>query len=120
MSAAPAITRPDLGSEHLRRIGAYVEARSAIQCPPDKQYLFESRLRNVMRDFGIDNLFELAGRLNLSTSSLLGDAVVEAMTTNETSWFRDIHPFEALREGIIPDLVVMRAKDRRLSVWSAA
>jgi chemotaxis protein methyltransferase CheR len=120
MSTLTSPARPGLSSEHLRRIGAYVEARSAIQCPPDKQYLFESRLRNVMRDFGIDNLFELAGRLNLSTSSLLGDAVVEAMTTNETSWFRDIHPFEALREGIIPDLVEMRAKDRRLSVWSAA
>ncbi len=120
MSAAPAITRPDLGSEHLRRIGAYVEARSAIQCPPDKQYLFESRLRHVLRDFGLANLHELSTRLNLSTSSLLGDAVVEAMTTNETSWFRDIHPFEALREGILPELIESRAKDRRLQVWSAA
>ena len=120
MSTASLTPPVDASVDTLRRIGAYVENRSAILCPPDKAYLFESRLRKVIREYNLSGLTELASRLNVSVPSPLGDAVVEAMTTNETSWFRDVHPFEALRTGIIPELVQTKQPTRKLSVWSAA
>jgi len=105
---------------HFETIGQFVESRSAILCPPDKRYLFEARLRPVMRDHGIADIAELATRLRGGGSLTLGEAVIEAMTTNETSWFRDIHPFEAMRTGIFPELIEARAATRKLSIWSAA
>lgn len=120
MSTASLAPPVDASVDTLRRIGSYVEHRSAILCPPDKAYLFESRLRKVIRAHGLSGLTELASRLNVSVPSPLGDDVVEAMTTNETSWFRDVHPFEAMRTGIIPDLVQTKQSTRKLSVWSAA
>jgi chemotaxis protein methyltransferase CheR len=105
---------------HFETIGQFVESRSAILCPPDKRYLFEARLRPVMRDHGIADIAELATRLKGGGSLILGEAVIEAMTTNETSWFRDIHPFEAMRTGIFPELIEARAATRKLSIWSAA
>ncbi len=115
MTVSPVASAADLQS-----IGAYVESRSAILCPPEKHYLFEARLRPVIRQHGLSSMAELAHKLRLGGSNALGDAVVEAMTTNETSWFRDIHPFDAMREGVIPDLVAKRQSTRRLSIWSAA
>jgi chemotaxis protein methyltransferase CheR len=104
----------------LATIGSFVETRSAILCPPDKYYLFEARLRPVMRRHEIDGIGDLAARLRTNPTPALADAVIEAMTTNETSWFRDVHPFEAIRTGIMPELIAARAGVRKLSVWSAA
>jgi chemotaxis protein methyltransferase CheR len=105
---------------HLEQIGAYVESRSAILCPPAKRYLFEARLRPVLRTHGIADLGDLAAALRTQPNGQVGADVVEAMTTNETSWFRDIHPFEALRTAVLPELVERRRTGRQLNVWSAA
>lgn len=104
----------------LASIGAFVESRSAILCPADKHYLFEARLRPVMRKHGVANLGELARLLRTAPPPALAEAVIEAMTTNETSWFRDVHPFEALRTGILPELIAARQATRKLTIWSAA
>jgi chemotaxis protein methyltransferase CheR len=123
---SPPATRPspqlaDAAIErHLEVIGSYVESRSAILCPPAKRYLFEARLRPVLREHGLADLAELAGRLRQQPHGRIGDDVVEAMTTNETSWFRDIHPFEALRSTVVPELLERRRAGRQLNVWSAA
>jgi chemotaxis protein methyltransferase CheR len=109
------VTTADLAS-----IGAFVESRSAILCPADKHYLFEARLRPVMRKHGVANLGELARLLRTAPPPMLAEAVIEAMTTNETSWFRDVHPFEALRTGILPELIAARKATRKLTIWSAA
>ncbi|MGQ0843546.1 MAG: CheR family methyltransferase [Sporichthyaceae bacterium] len=114
-SASTAASPADLAS-----IGAFVESRSAILCPEDKQYLFEARLRPVLRKHGVADLGELARLLRTAPPPALADAVVEAMTTNETSWFRDVHPFEAIRTGILPELLGSRGTTRRLAIWSAA
>jgi chemotaxis protein methyltransferase CheR len=103
----------------LAFISQFVETRSAILCPVDKHYLFEARLRPVMREHGIADLRELAARLRGAGGHGLGEDVVDAMTTNETSWFRDIHPFEALRTTIIPEVTANKI-NRQLTVWSAA
>jgi chemotaxis protein methyltransferase CheR len=104
----------------LATIGGFVESRSAILCPADKYYLFEARLRPVLRQHNLGGIGELASRLRVNPSPALADAVIEAMTTNETSWFRDVHPFEAIKTGVIPDLIESRAATKKLAIWSAA
>ncbi len=116
MTVTTAAADPD-----LLLIGEFVQSRSAILLPVDKHYLFEARLRPVLREHGIPGIAELATRLrDGSAHTALGEAVVEAMTTNETSWFRDVHPFDAIRTGVVPELMTARAGTRRLAVWSAA
>ncbi len=97
-----------------------VQMRSAIVLEPGKEYLVESRLAPVARAEGLASVDELAEHLARSTVSPLHSRAVESMTTNETTFFRDIHPFEALRTNILPRLITARAATRRLNIWSAA
>ena len=102
---------------YLQRL---VFERAAIVLADDKEYLLESRLQPVARQLGLDSAETLMERVRQTRDPALEERVVEAMTTNETLWFRDVHPFNALRRCIIPDLMSRRAGSRRLSLWSAA
>ena len=97
-----------------------VQRRSAIALDAGKEYLVESRLASVAAQHGCASLQELVTRLRAPASDRLQHAVVEAMTTNETSFFRDVHPFEALRKAVLPELIQRRAVERRLNIWCAA
>lgn len=97
-----------------------VRTRSAIVLETGKEYLVESRLEPLARKEGISSVSELVSRLKSQGFGRLHAQVIEAMTTNETSFFRDTSPFDALRNVIIPELVAKRKKERRLSIWSAA
>lgn len=97
-----------------------VRSKSAIVLESGKAYLVESRLSPVARELGLKNIAELVSELQKPGSQKLTQRVVEAMTTNETSFFRDIHPFTALKEKIIPNLIQCRAKEKSLSIWSNA
>jgi chemotaxis protein methyltransferase CheR len=97
-----------------------VRQRSAIVLEPGKEYLVESRLTAVARVEGFASLEQLLGELRSQPANGLHARVVEAMTTNETSFFRDIHPFDSLRQSVLPDLIQRRAAERQLVVWSAA
>ena len=94
--------------------------RSAIVLDASKAYLAESRLGPLAEREGMRSLAELVARLRGERFGRLHRKVVEAMTTNETSFFRDVHPFAALRKAILPAIVACRGEERRLSVWSAA
>ncbi len=109
-----------IGPEELDYVRDLVFRRSAIVLEPAKQYLVESRLARLVLDEGCDTLDELVHRLQSEPPGDLHARVVEAMTTNETSFFRDLHPFEALREHVIPALVAQREATRSLFVWCAA
>lgn len=98
----------------------FLKDRSAIHLDPDKQYLVESRLAPVMRQMDIPSIDELVRRLRDQPSGPLPPRVVEAMVTSETSFFRDHHPFEALRKAVLPDLIEKRRTRRRLAIWCAA
>ena len=100
-------------------IAQLVHRRSAIVLEPGKEYLAESRLESVARENGLQSVTELVHHMR-SGSMDLGDAVVDAMTTNETSFFRDIHPFDALRESVLPELIAARRVARSLTIWCAA
>jgi chemotaxis protein methyltransferase CheR len=97
-----------------------VHRRSAIYLEAGKEYLVQSRLQPVVQASGEGSLDRLVSRLRSSPEGPLHAQVVEAMTTNETSWFRDRHPYDAFESVILPDLLSRRAQERRLTVWSAA
>lgn len=100
---------------------SFLRQRSAISITPDKDYLIKSRLTPIARDRGFADTDALIEHLRSpALDSELAAAVVEAMTTNETSFFRDHRPFDALREHVIPDLLARNASSRRLNIWSAA
>lgn len=97
-----------------------VYQRSAIVLSEDKSYLVETRLGPIARLHGMQSLDELVAALRARPSNGLDTMVVEAMTTNETTFFRDHHPFEALKRDIVPTLKKNRATSRSLVFWSAA
>ena len=96
-----------------------VRERAGIVLDEGKEYLAESRLTAVAREEGCASLQELVARLRAERWNGLHRKVVEAMTTNETSFFRDARCFEALRGRVLPDLVAERADRRRLAIWCA-
>lgn len=94
--------------------------RAAIALGEDKEYLLEARLRPVARDLGLGSVTELLDQLRRASNQTVERRVVNAMTTNETSWFRDVHPFEALRRHVLPERIAHNAARRHLGIWSAA
>jgi chemotaxis protein methyltransferase CheR len=109
----------ELKPDDFEYVRALVRQRSAIQLD-DKQYLVESRLHALARSGGYDSVSELIRRLRGSACNDLRDLVVEAMTTNETSFFRDLKPFEALAKIVLPELIARRSAQKTLRVWCAA
>jgi chemotaxis protein methyltransferase CheR len=103
--------------EYVRTV---LRERSAHNLEDDKAYLVETRLLSLARQQGFtsveDLVLHLRGRGN---EKLLGE-LVEAMTINETFFFRDGHPFEGLRQTVLPELVQLRSSVRSLNIWSAA
>src|SRR5207302_1594789 len=103
--------------DYVRRL---VREHSAIVLEDDKGYLVEMRLLALARREGLDSVGALVARLGARAANGLHQEVVEAMTTNETSFFRDPPLFDGLRKTILPELVRRRSAERRLHVWSAA
>src|SRR3954447_24039468 len=85
----------------------------------DKQYLVESRLTPIVRKAGMTSLAELVAKLRCGDERMIVD-VVEAMTTNESFFYRDKIPFDHFRDAIMPGLMAARAKERRIRIWCAA
>lgn len=98
----------------------FVRTRSAIVLTDDKDYLLESRLGPVANDAGSDGLDGLAEKLRQGRDTALATSVVEALTTNETYFFRDKHPFETLRTVVLPELIAARRPKKTLRIWCAA
>ncbi|HEY2787442.1 MAG TPA: protein-glutamate O-methyltransferase CheR [Fimbriiglobus sp.] len=94
--------------------------RGGIALEPGKEYLVESRLTSLVRRHGFASLDEFLNRLRQAGTTGLADDVVEAMVTTETSFFRDVHPFETLRTTVIPELIRARRSEKRLDIWCAA
>ena len=87
---------------------------------PSRDYLFDARLSPLLRMHGMTHLHELVHYLRSSKDPLLECAIAEAMTINETSFFRDRRPFELLRTELLPGLIEARRSSRSLRFWSAA
>jgi chemotaxis protein methyltransferase CheR len=102
--------------DYLRKL---LKERSGLVLSADKQYLVESRLNPLARKAGIASLGELVTKLKSGNERLVAD-VVEAMTTNESFFYRDKIPFDHFRDAIVPGLMAARAKERRIRIWCAA
>jgi chemotaxis protein methyltransferase CheR len=97
-----------------------VRRESAIVLSQGKEYLVESRLLPVAREEGLADIEKLVEKVRQQPHGAVSRRLVEALTTNETSWFRDADPFAALRATVVPELAPARAAMRRLRIWSAA
>ena len=94
--------------------------QSANLIDPSRNALFETRLTPIARLAGAANLEGLVSILREDRPAHLHRAVAEAMTINETSFFRDVKPFDALRKNVLPKLIEQRQGERKLRIWSAA
>jgi chemotaxis protein methyltransferase CheR len=103
--------------DYLRKC---LKERSGLVLSADKQYLVESRLLPVARKAGLANLGELVASLKTGRELALMSTVVEAMTTNESFFFRDKVPFEHFRQTIMPALLAARKTSRSMRIWCAA
>jgi len=110
-----ALSTPEF--DYIRKL---VLDQSAIVLEEDKGYLVESRLSPLARREGLTSLSVLVEKLRREPFNPLHRSAVEAMTTNETSFFRDFHPFEALRKSVLPELISKRDQSRELNIWCAA
>lgn len=99
---------------------AFLKARSGLALSAEKRYLIESRLGPLCRKHGFATLRDLCAALRVTPSPVVEKAVVEAMTTNETFFFRDRTPFDLFREVLLPRAMQARAAQRALRIWCAA
>jgi chemotaxis protein methyltransferase CheR len=102
--------------DYLRK---FLKERSGLDLSADKQYLVESRLMPLARKEGLPGIAELVQKMKGSAEALVVE-VVEAMTTNETFFFRDKIPFDHLKEVVLPALIRARAARRAIRIWCAA
>jgi chemotaxis protein methyltransferase CheR len=97
----------------------FLDQACGIVLGDNKQYLVANRMRRIMDDLQIKSLTALVARVNQQGTPGLKEKVIDAMTTNETFWFRDSSPFDALRDVLLPRLV-LQEKRQSLRIWSAA
>jgi chemotaxis protein methyltransferase CheR len=107
-------------SEEQEYFSQLVYSHSGISLGQDKTYLFENRLSELAKTIGCPTVTDLYRRAKFNMTHDLVDRIVDAMTTNETLFFRDSAPFDALKNSIIPDIVKRKNVTRNLRIWSAA
>jgi chemotaxis protein methyltransferase CheR len=114
------MTTSTLQPEAISWVCATVRSRSAIELDVSKSYLIEARLAPVAKQNGFADIDELIQAVKAKRKVGLEAQLVEAMTTNETSFFRDLHPFETLRKTLFPEIRARNAARKTLNIWSAA
>jgi chemotaxis protein methyltransferase CheR len=97
----------------------FLDQACGIVLGDNKQYLVANRMRRIMEDLQIKSLSALVTRVNQESTPGLKEKVIDAMTTNETFWFRDSAPFDALRDVLLPRLI-LQEKRSSIRIWSAA
>ena len=102
--------------EYLRKL---LKDHSGLDLSADKQYLIESRLLPLSRKCGVPGIGELVQKMKAGSPSIIAQ-VVEAMTTNETFFFRDKVPFDHFRDAIMPEMLKARAGRKSIRIWCAA
>lgn len=103
--------------EYLRKM---LREDAAIILDADKQYLAESRLTPLLSKEGFPSVQKMLEQMRERPSTELHKKVLDAMTNNETWFFRDADPFDAMRNTILPELIKARQTERKLTIWSAA
>jgi chemotaxis protein methyltransferase CheR len=109
-----------MNADDFGLLARLIRDRSGLTLTREKAYLLESRLLPVARKSNLKNLDELVARLRSKQEQPLIRDVVEAMTTNESFFFRDIKPFDQFKQVVLPYLLQARASSRTIKIWSAA
>jgi chemotaxis protein methyltransferase CheR len=107
-------------TEDFEFLAGMLKERSGLMLTPDKVYLLESRLTPLARKRGLDTLDALVQKLRMSREEGLIRDVTEAMTTNESFFFRDNTPFDLFKNHVLPAMEKNRATTKRLRIWCAA
>src|SRR3546814_16602794 len=107
-------------SDLFQMMATMLKEQSGLMITPEKAYLVENRLQPVARRWGFANLDQLVGALRTRPDGKLRKAVDDAMPTNEAPFYRDIQPFDLMRDGVLPPLLTARAPPKRVRLWSAA
>ncbi|SDD93976.1 MULTISPECIES: CheR family methyltransferase [Kordiimonas] len=107
-------------TEDFEFLAGLLKERSGLMLTPDKVYLLESRLTPLARKRGLDTLDALVQKLRLSRDEALCVDVTEAMTTNESFFFRDNTPFDLFKNHVLPAMEKSRGGQKRLRIWCAA
>ncbi|GAA6616531.1 CheR family methyltransferase [Scytonema sp. NUACC26] len=103
--------------DYLRQL---VHNHSGVVLHADKTYLAELYLQPIAESAGFSSIAELVTYLQAQPFGSLHTQAIEALVTNETSFFRDVYPFEALKDFVLPELIEKRAIERSLNIWCAA
>ena len=101
-------------------VSTLVRREASIVLAPGKEYLVEARLIPVARQVGAAGVAEFLAELQRRPNAANQRKIIDALTTNETSWFRDREPFNALTDVVLPELVKTRGANRKVRLWSAA
>ncbi|HVQ95329.1 MAG TPA: CheR family methyltransferase [Mycobacteriales bacterium] len=109
-----------LNAQEFSWVCDLVRRESAIVLGPGKEYLVESRLLPLARKAGMSSVTEYISTAQRRPVPGMTKTIVEALTTNETSWFRDIEPFSLLTESVLPALTNSRGSGTTVRIWSAA
>lgn len=109
-----------MNSDDFEMMRELLLRRSGLVVTPDKVYLLESRLTPLARRIGLDGLDQLVDKIRTEKDEKLIIEVVDAMTTNESFFFRDKNPFDAMENSILPALHKARADRKSLRIWCAA
>ena len=107
-----------ISEQEYSRFSVFLEKACGITLGANKQYLVTSRIQRLMDEFGIPNLTELSERLERPGEMRLRGNIIDAMTTNETLWFRDSHPFDIMTNEVLPGF--SKRRDQPVRIWSAA
>ena len=108
--------------EEFRLIRDYIEEHCGIHLTDDKVYLVETRLTTLMIEQGCKTFTELYRKSVTDKSNTLRDKIIEAITTNETFWFRDLHPFGILNEVLFKTMTdeILSGKRKKIKIWCCA
>jgi len=112
------VTESLLSKEQYDSFRVFLEDSCGIVLGDNKHYLVTSRLNRLTQEFSFDSLNAMIDALKHKNDNRLKERIIDAMTTNETSWFRDNYPYELLRENLVPE--VLKKKPTRFRIWSAA
>jgi chemotaxis protein methyltransferase CheR len=114
------VSTTDIHAENYRFLQEHVYSQAGIVLGEDKHYLFENRLEPILRQLGLSSINDLCAILKATSDTEAGRRVAEAMTTNETYFFRDPAHYDAIRTVLLPRLREDRRDTRKLRFWSAA
>jgi len=100
----------------------YIIKNAGIVIPPEKAYIFETRLSKFLVDTGVNSFEELYSYIIKKKDPLFNQKIINSVTTNETKWFRDEAPWKVLEENLLPKLVddIVSGRKARIRIWSAA